>query len=278
MALAAALEDQANPQALYVVYMKLAEIHGNHLPDAQLCQVYRDQAQSLKKVLAGLGSSAAGEENVGDANTELGQKMKESLDDDPEFEDSLDERNLTFECIPDNKHCELNSTLRPLTIPMDLKVKSADMNLKEDIEQKCHMHFPSDTRSPYGSEPDTVASQSFRDSILTESFDTAKEHISDSSSSTDLYQNPTEGSDSKFDSEHSTPSQILLNHTRELTESADRRDTDSDAPDEENTPIEETEANAALIQQELDSVQEISQDEVCTETCVTCSDSTSITE
>uniref|UniRef100_A0A3P9LUX4 SH3 domain and tetratricopeptide repeats 2 n=2 Tax=Oryzias latipes TaxID=8090 RepID=A0A3P9LUX4_ORYLA len=278
LALAAALEDQANPEALYVVYMKLAEIHGNHLPDAQLCQVYRDQAQSLKKVLAGLGSSSAEEENVGDANTELGQKMKESLDDDPEFEDSLDERNLTFECIPDNKHCELNSTLRPLTIPMDLKVKSADINLKEDSEQKCHMHFPSDTGSPYGSEPDTVASQSFRDSILTESFDTAKEHISDSSSSTDLYQNPTEGSDSKFDSEHSTPSQILFNHTRELTESADRRDTDSDVPDEENTPIEETEANAALIQQELDSVQEISQDEVCTETCVTCSDNTGITE
>ncbi|XP_024139630.1 SH3 domain and tetratricopeptide repeat-containing protein 2 isoform X2 [Oryzias melastigma] len=282
LALAAALEDQANPEALYVVYMKLAEIHGNHLPDAQLCQVYRDRAQSLKKVLAGLGSSAAGEETVDEANAELGEEMKESLDD--EFQEDL-ERNLTFECIPDNKHCELNSTLRPLTIPVDLKNKSAGMNLKEDSGQKLHSHFLPDMESPPASESDTIASQSFRDSILTESFDTAKEHISDSSSSTDVYQNPTEGTDSKFDSEHSTPSQIPFNHASDRTECVDGRDTDSDVPDEENTPVEETEASAALIQQEPDSVQEISLDDVgsCTEehameTCDTCSDYTNTTE
>ncbi|CAB1324901.1 unnamed protein product [Coregonus sp. 'balchen'] len=55
LALAAALEDRANPQALYVVYMKLAEIHANHMPDPLLCQAYRDRAQSLRRELSGLG-------------------------------------------------------------------------------------------------------------------------------------------------------------------------------------------------------------------------------
>uniref|UniRef100_A0A8C3ATQ2 SH3 domain and tetratricopeptide repeats 2 n=1 Tax=Cyclopterus lumpus TaxID=8103 RepID=A0A8C3ATQ2_CYCLU len=55
LALAAALEDQTNPEALYVVYMKLAEIHGNHMPDAQLCREYRDRAEGLKRVLGWRG-------------------------------------------------------------------------------------------------------------------------------------------------------------------------------------------------------------------------------
>ncbi|KAG7464775.1 hypothetical protein MATL_G00169220 [Megalops atlanticus] len=53
LALAAALEDQENLRALYVVYMKLAEIHANHMPDAELSQAYRDSAQALRKELAG---------------------------------------------------------------------------------------------------------------------------------------------------------------------------------------------------------------------------------
>ncbi|KAG9346789.1 hypothetical protein JZ751_007108 [Albula glossodonta] len=52
LALAAALEDRQNPQALYVVYMKLAEIHANHMPDAELSQGYMDSAQALRKELA----------------------------------------------------------------------------------------------------------------------------------------------------------------------------------------------------------------------------------
>ncbi|KAK6299241.1 hypothetical protein J4Q44_G00307510 [Coregonus suidteri] len=57
LAQAAALEDRANPQALYVVYMKLAEIHANHMPDPLLCQAYRDRAQSLRRELSGLGET-----------------------------------------------------------------------------------------------------------------------------------------------------------------------------------------------------------------------------
>ncbi|MFT7809910.1 SH3 domain and tetratricopeptide repeat-containing protein 2 isoform X2 [Arapaima gigas] len=58
LALAAALEDRENPKALYVVYMKLAEIHANHMPDAELSQAYRDNAQALRKELDG-GTDAA---------------------------------------------------------------------------------------------------------------------------------------------------------------------------------------------------------------------------
>uniref|UniRef100_A0A8C6T9I4 SH3 domain and tetratricopeptide repeats 2 n=1 Tax=Neogobius melanostomus TaxID=47308 RepID=A0A8C6T9I4_9GOBI len=68
LALAAALEDPANPEALYVVYMKLAEIYGHHNPNAELCQVYKERAQSLKRVL---GGAAAGEESQDNANGEL---------------------------------------------------------------------------------------------------------------------------------------------------------------------------------------------------------------
>uniref|UniRef100_A0A3B5LRM7 SH3 domain and tetratricopeptide repeats 2 n=1 Tax=Xiphophorus couchianus TaxID=32473 RepID=A0A3B5LRM7_9TELE len=64
LALAAALEDKANPEALYVVYMKLAEIHGSHMPDAQLCQLYIDRAQSLKRVLAGVESIPDSDSNL----------------------------------------------------------------------------------------------------------------------------------------------------------------------------------------------------------------------
>uniref|UniRef100_A0A8C5CTW0 SH3 domain and tetratricopeptide repeats 2 n=1 Tax=Gadus morhua TaxID=8049 RepID=A0A8C5CTW0_GADMO len=62
LALAAALEDQTQPRALYVVYMKLAEIHAHHLPDPQLCHTYRDRAHSLRRVLAGEESPRCGRE------------------------------------------------------------------------------------------------------------------------------------------------------------------------------------------------------------------------
>ncbi|XP_066573168.1 SH3 domain and tetratricopeptide repeat-containing protein 2 isoform X1 [Amia ocellicauda] len=57
LALAAALEDRGDTRALYIVYMKLAEIHGRHLPDKELCQGYISQAQALRKELSGDASS-----------------------------------------------------------------------------------------------------------------------------------------------------------------------------------------------------------------------------
>lgn len=53
LALAAALEDEESLQDQYIIYMKLAEIHANHLINVELSQRYMDSAQSLKQKLAG---------------------------------------------------------------------------------------------------------------------------------------------------------------------------------------------------------------------------------
>ncbi|TSQ81051.1 SH3 domain and tetratricopeptide repeat-containing protein 2 [Bagarius yarrelli] len=53
LALAAALEDGVSLQARYIIYMKLAEIHANYLPDVELSQKYMDCARSLKRKLGG---------------------------------------------------------------------------------------------------------------------------------------------------------------------------------------------------------------------------------
>lgn len=71
LALAAALEDGGSLQAKYIIYMKLAEIHANYLPDAELSQRYMDSAQSLKRELAGhTDSSDTDEEYIIHAATE----------------------------------------------------------------------------------------------------------------------------------------------------------------------------------------------------------------
>ncbi|XP_058253475.1 SH3 domain and tetratricopeptide repeat-containing protein 2 isoform X2 [Hemibagrus wyckioides] len=71
LALAAALEDGGSLQARYIIYMKLAEIHANYLPDAELSQRYMDSAWSLKRELAGhTDSSDTDEEYIIHAATE----------------------------------------------------------------------------------------------------------------------------------------------------------------------------------------------------------------
>ncbi|XP_057206195.1 SH3 domain and tetratricopeptide repeat-containing protein 2 isoform X4 [Triplophysa rosa] len=57
LALAAALEDKESLSTLYIIYMKLAEIHANHMPDAELCKRYMDSAQNLRRELAGYSDS-----------------------------------------------------------------------------------------------------------------------------------------------------------------------------------------------------------------------------
>lgn len=157
LALASALEDRANPQALYVVYMKLAEIHGSHIPDAGLCQVYRDRAQSLKRVLAGEDAAAA------------------AFGEDEDVE--------RFECT------ESNLT----SVPGAIKSQAASLPTT-----RAAPHGGSDTFNGDADDRDenlkpphalaTSTSRSHSDSTFTESFDTAREHISDSSSSTDTLQ------------------------------------------------------------------------------------------
>lgn len=53
LALAAALEDKESLSTLYIIYMKLAEIHANYIPDAELSKSYMERAQGLRKELAG---------------------------------------------------------------------------------------------------------------------------------------------------------------------------------------------------------------------------------
>ncbi|XP_031158385.1 SH3 domain and tetratricopeptide repeat-containing protein 2 isoform X2 [Sander lucioperca] len=247
LALAAAVEDQANPEALYVVYMKLAEIHGNHMPDVQLCQVYRDRAQSLKRLLAGEEGAAVGEENMEDADTEPGQKKEEDSDADMEHRptQSLVKRKMP---TTENETCEDNSIPRACIILGDTEDRCADTNIG-DVNRKEDHNINLDTDGPFmnafGSETETIASQSYSDSILTESFDTAKEDISDSSSSTDTlqtYQNQTDGND--FDTDHSMPSPIPDNYTGDITRHTDAQNTDSDIQDEQNTAAKETDVHA----------------------------------
>ncbi|KAM4554997.1 SH3 domain and tetratricopeptide repeat-containing protein 2 isoform 1-T1 [Odontesthes bonariensis] len=257
LALAAALEDQANPEALYVVYMKLAEIHGNHMPNSHLCQVYRDLAHSLKRVLAGVESSALAEESADDVDTEPGHLREESFGADTGYKEGLVERNCHFDSLPEDETFKDNLCSRTHTIHTESGDRCADMNLKDANGQKDQGLCLPDTYGPFvdvfGSETDTIASQSFSDSILTESFDTAKENISDSSCSTDTYQNPTAGKDSEFDSDPSMPSQIPADHASDCGEQTDIRDTDSDVQDEPNTPTKETDALAEDTQKEAAS-------------------------
>ncbi|XP_051276509.1 SH3 domain and tetratricopeptide repeat-containing protein 2 isoform X3 [Dicentrarchus labrax] len=249
LALAAAMEDQANPEALYVVYMKLAEIHGNHMPDTKLCQVYRERAQSLKRVLAGEEGVAVGEENMDDADKEPGHKKEKESDAHVEPTESLIKGNGVFTSIPKNENYEDNSFPRTCIMHGDTNERFTDTNSGDTNGREDHNINLPDTDGPFvdasGSETETIASQSYSDSIFTESFDTAQEQISDSSSSTDTLQthhNQTDGKDSDFDTAHSIPSHIAVNHTSDITRHTDGQNTDSDIQDEQNTLTKETDA------------------------------------
>ncbi|KAL0175912.1 hypothetical protein M9458_028242, partial [Cirrhinus mrigala] len=85
LALAAALEDKESLSTLYIIYMKLAEIHANYIPDAELSKSYMERAQSLKKELAGYTDSSNTEEThedpaeaESDTHTKAGRTLTES--------------------------------------------------------------------------------------------------------------------------------------------------------------------------------------------------------
>lgn len=250
LALAAALEDQTNTEALYVVYMKLAEIHGNHMPDAQLCQLYRDRARGLKRVLAGEGGAAvAAEDSMDYTHTEPERKDEKDSDGHMAREDSLFRRNSTFDSAPEDETYEDALAAHTCMSHEDTERKytnsiHGDAQRRDDLSH----HLPdTDSLCVNGSETDTIASHSYSESIF-ESFDTAKEQISDSSSSTETlqtYQIPTDWKDPGWDTEPSTASQIPVNHTSDFTEHMDTRETDSDVQDEQDTPTNTATADNA---------------------------------
>lgn len=260
LALAAALEDRANPEALYVVYMKLAEIHGNHLPDAQLCQVYRDRAQSLKRVLAGEdGTATAGEDSMNDADTEPGHREERGSDADVEHTESPVKRNGVVIPMHGKEKCQDTSFPRTYVMHKDTEETCTDIIGGDTNEGEDPNINVGDTDGSFvdasGSETETITSQSCSDSILTGSFDTAKEQISDSSSSTDTLQTPhnqTAEKHSDFDTANSMPSHRAVNHmTGDTTRHTETENTDFEMQDERNTPTKETEADADPVQKDV---------------------------
>lgn len=199
LALAAALVDQDHPEDLYVVYMKLAEIHYNHMPDTELCQTYRDRARSLKRVLAREDGSSVGENVM----TEPGRQRTEDMDVDVGQTSGLFDRDSILDSIPEDDSYKVELSPRSC-------LRRAANKYTDGTEAQNHR--PAGGPSVDGCETDTIASRSYSDSILTGSFDTAKEQISDTSSSTDTYQNPSDGRDT--------------DHTCDITGRTDASDTD----------------------------------------------------
>ncbi|XP_058506149.1 SH3 domain and tetratricopeptide repeat-containing protein 2 isoform X2 [Solea solea] len=232
LALAAALEDQSHPEALYVVYMKLAEIHGNHMPDAHLCQVYRDRAQSLRRVLAG----------EDDPDTELNLQREQHSDVEMAHTESLYK---STDSIPKDENYKGESSPRTCVRHVPAKDGCGDSDPGNAHGKEDHHHHLPDTDGACGDrcETDTITSQSYSDSIFTESFDTAKEQMSDTSSSTDTsqtYQNPTEGAEPDFGTDHNMSTQVPVHPTNDITGDTDVRDTDSHKEkDARADPIEE---------------------------------------
>ncbi|XP_068181370.1 SH3 domain and tetratricopeptide repeat-containing protein 2 isoform X2 [Antennarius striatus] len=218
LALAAALEDRANPEALYVVYMKLAEIHCNHMPDAQLCQIYKDRAQSLKKVLSGEEGACIGDDNM-DADKSPGHKNEHDSVADVECPES----HRILRTPEKENHNNISLT----------RTKKGD-NGKEYYT----ISPPYKDVAVSVTETETVTLKSYSDSIFAESFDTAKEQISDACSSTDTIQTyHNQASDLDFDTAHSTSNQIGAYQEENISR---RMYTDSDFRGEQNTLPEET--------------------------------------
>lgn len=214
------MEDQANPEALYVVYMKLAEIHGNHMPDAQLCQVYRARAQSLKRVLAGEENMVVAESNNSDPDSECNN-------------------------IPSPAVNEFQDTSFPSTCKEQQSAEDgcSDTN---NVDKRSDGHCEACV-----SETDTTGSRSHSDSILTESFDTAKEQISDSCSSSDTLQTDRSHADEKgFGNGHSLSSHIA-HIPDDVTGHTFTPKTERNTQKKQNTPDEETDTHTDHVHQDV---------------------------
>lgn len=287
LALAAALEDRDNPRALYVICMKLAEIHANHMPDPHLCQAYRDRAQSLRRVLAGEEDPKCGEEereeeppdtetgrekeNVSEAETEWTGKCTIVLCD---TERRGSESGCKDETDSKPESCEddsQTSTERSHKDPETLNMDETDNNLcSRTTDGSCV-----DASVP---EVDTnIVSHSYTDSVLTESFDTAREHISGSSDSTGTLQTDQElteetqtvngHSDSDNDTDKGRSSQTIsipVDHSlSDITHDA-RRHTEMNLNKKEAIHSEETNIDIHKIDMtHKDSSLEDNQSDVC---------------
>ncbi|XP_026881525.2 SH3 domain and tetratricopeptide repeat-containing protein 2 isoform X2 [Electrophorus electricus] len=136
LALAAALEDRGSPRALYVIYMKLAEIHANHLPDPELSHSYMASAQSLKGELA---------DHTGCCGSEQDSANAERSD-----SESPDMSRPDLDCS--------ESSSRSDTCVKDISLAAPDQTQTEHTETECADHSredPMDAGHPEDSSPDS---------------------------------------------------------------------------------------------------------------------------
>ncbi|CAL8271145.1 unnamed protein product [Boreogadus saida] len=184
LALAAALEDQTQPRALYVVYMKLAEIHAHHLPDPQLCHTYRDRAHSLRRVLAGEESPRCGRE--GGTPGEVSGGTGERGDVARQAACCCAAENQETECA---KEDEVFGDSEPETggddsVRTRTETEWADCVTVEEEEEEEERRKRRRRREGLSEGrsvcPAVRLRQSASDSAHTESFATAREHVTDS--------------------------------------------------------------------------------------------------
>ncbi|CAL8357544.1 unnamed protein product [Merluccius merluccius] len=196
LALAAALQDPGQPRALYVVYMKLAEIHANHLPDPQLWHTYRDQAHSLGPVLAGeetpwnggeAAAAAAATGETGEPDGVVVGREEKTADDDgcaaeSEETERVGEDDGGEETIGDSD-AEAEEESRTHTETEWADCLTGEEEEEEERRRRRRTEGLADGRGGYKAATNAVllrsSCQSASDSTHTESFATAKEHITD---------------------------------------------------------------------------------------------------
>lgn len=130
LALAAAMEDKESLSTLYIIYMKLAEIHANYIPDAELSKSYMERAQSLKKELAGYTDSSDTEETHQDsAEAESDTHTKAGQSDSSSGTSTLTESSMTNTSLTINAQGESENIL-PNTSHKD----DTDTNVPEETD------------------------------------------------------------------------------------------------------------------------------------------------
>lgn len=147
LALAAALEDKESLSTLYIIYMKLAEIHANHMPDAELCKNYMDRAQSLRRELAGYTDSSDTEEthqDLAEAASDIQTKAGQS--DSSSGTSTLTESSMTDTSLTIDAQKESELILSNLSHKED-----TDTNISEETDTG-----PADNISPETSCPDNT--------------------------------------------------------------------------------------------------------------------------
>ncbi|XP_056139425.1 SH3 domain and tetratricopeptide repeat-containing protein 2 isoform X2 [Lampris incognitus] len=276
LALAAALEDHANPKALYILYMKLAEIYANHMPDTQLCQTYRHRAHSLTRVLAGEEDPDREEEERRDPDTEPGQNQEDILKSDSctdschAVSSSMMTKEMKSICRDEHisgtedENCVEDSIAGTLRIHMDTEEECTDSAV-EDANRK---HGHNNSGGPIMDDPcidatmtetEIISCQSCIDS-MTESFVTAREQFTCDSTDTlqtdldKIDEKPENSVASDLDTEASGPSETVFlpvgntfaDFTSEGGGHTGTQNTEIDIPQDKNIPPEETDVDVGL--------------------------------